>query len=193
MHNDQEPTLQAPGAGLPWLESHIARILLGWKSRFGTPATFLAQFKEERERIHVLIENSSDVELSRRVLIPRLPGLEDSSRYWSVAMTLDHLQIVNHAFIGILTALAHDKVPPGQANTADVKPRVDVALEVIAAYEESCDALLTCATDIHEFKTKARYTHPWFGPMDAHRWLALSASHMAIHRRQIEKILRGNS
>lgn len=189
MHTDQEPTLQAPGAGLPWLENHIARILLGWKSRLGTPANFIAQFANERRRIQALIENCSDDQLSRRVLIARLPGLEDSSRYWSVAMTLDHLRIVHHAFIGVLTALANNKIPPGEASTAAVKPRLDVGAEIIAAYEESCDALLTCAAGIREFKTKARYPHPWFGPMDAHCWLALSAGHMAIHRRQIERIL----
>ncbi len=190
MPTDQEPTLQAPGAGLPWLENRIARILLRWKSRFGTPATFMAQFESERQRIHALIENCGDERLTRRVLIARLPGLEDSSRYWSVAMTLEHLRIVHHAFIGILTVLASEKIPSGEASTAAVKPRVDVGSGAIATYEESCDALLTCAAGIRDFKTKARYTHPWFGPMDAHCWLALSAGHMAIHRRQIERILR---
>jgi uncharacterized damage-inducible protein DinB len=189
MQTYQEPTLQAPGAGLPWLENRIARILLGWKSRFGRPATFIAQFETERRRIHALIEKCGDEQLTRRVLIARLPGLEDSSRYWSVAMTLDHLRIVHHAFIGVLTALANEKIPPGEASTAAVKPRVDVSREVIAMYEESCDALLSCAAGIRDFKTKARFSHPWFGPMDAHRWLALAAGHMAIHRRQIERIL----
>ena len=190
MQTEQEPTLQAPGAGLPWLENRIARIMLGWKSRLGTPANFIAQFSNERRRIYALIKNCGDDQLSQRVLIARLPGLEDSSRYWSVAMTLDHLRIVHHAFIGILTALSNETIPPGKASTAAVKPSVNVGAEAIAAYEESCDALLTCAADIREFNTKARYIHPWFGPMDAHRWLALSSSHMAIHRRQIERILQ---
>jgi hypothetical protein len=63
MQTDQEPTLQAPGAGLPWLENRIARILLGWKSRFGRPATFIAQFETERRRIHALIEKCGNEQL----------------------------------------------------------------------------------------------------------------------------------
>ena len=190
MTTDQEPKLQAPGAGLPWLENHIARILLGWKSRLGTPASFIARFESERRQIQALIESCSADQLTRRVLIARLPGLEDSSRYWSVAMTFDHLRIVHHAFMGVLTALSNEKIPSGEASTAAVKPNVNVGAEAIAAYEESCDALLTCAAGIREFKTKARYPHPWFGPMDAHRWLALASGHMAIHRRQIARILQ---
>lgn len=190
MHTKQEPTLQAPGAGLPWLENRIAQVLLGWKSHFGTPATFIAQFENERRRIQALIEKLSADQLSQRVLIARLPGLEDSSRYWSVAMTLEHLRIVHHAFVGVLTALANEKIPLGEASTAAVKPRVDVGAEEIAAYEKSCDALLACVADIRNFKTKARFPHPWFGPMDAHGWLALAAGHIAIHRRQIERILK---
>jgi uncharacterized damage-inducible protein DinB len=191
MQTENAPILQAPGAGLPWVENRIARILLGAKRAFGTPTAFAAQFRNERQKIEELIRSCDGAAFSRRVLIPRLPGLEDSSRYWSVAMTLDHLRIVNHAFVGILSALAAGNIPLGEASTAAVKPRADVGIEVIAAYEKSCDALLSCVAGIADFKTQARFPHPWFGPMDAHGWLALAAGHMGIHRRQIAKILAG--
>ena len=190
MHNSEEPKLAAPGAGLPWLENRIARILLGTKRRFGTPASFVAQFQGERERIERLIKDCAEERLLQRVLISRLPGLEDSSRYWSVAMTLEHLRIVHYAFVGVLTALAEEKIPAGEASTAAVKPHVEVGVDVIAEYETSCDVLMACVAGIREFRTKARFPHPWFGPMDAHGWLALAGGHMGIHRRQIERILR---
>ena len=56
---------------------------------------------------------------------------------------------------------------------------------MVAEYEDSCDALLSVVHGISNFKTRTRFPHPWFGPMDAHGWLALSGGHIAIHRVQV--------
>lgn len=39
------------------------------------------------------------------VLIDRVVGIEDSSRYWSVFMVLDHLRIVDEGMTQIIQAL----------------------------------------------------------------------------------------
>ena len=191
MTADETPQLAPPGAGLPFPESLIARVLLGLKRATGNPQSFTARFIAERALIGGLIAGKEVAALSKRVLIARPPGLEDSSRYWSVWMTLDHLRIVHHAFIGVLESLAAGRVPEGEASTAAVKPDEKVTGAVVAEYEASCDALLATIGRIRDFKTQARYRHPWFGPMDAHGWLALSGGHMGIHRVQIERILKG--
>jgi hypothetical protein len=183
------PQLAAPGTGLPFPENLIARLLLGLKRSTGSPQAFTAKFVAERKLIRTLISTKGDVVLSTRVLIDRPKGLEDSSRYWSVWMTLDHLRIVHHAFIGILESLSNGQVPEGEASTAAVKPDERVTAAVVTEYEQSCEALLATIGLIRNFKTKTKFTHPWFGPMDAHGWLALSGGHMAIHRTQIERIL----
>ncbi len=36
-----------------------------------------------------------------------------------------------------------------------------------------------------------RFFHPWFGPLDAHRWHCLLAFHQGIHRKQIQAVHRG--
>jgi hypothetical protein len=185
------PQLAPPGAGLPFPENRIARILLGIKRWTGNPQSFTAKFVAERQLIHSLISGKSNAVLSKQVLIARPKGLEDSSRYWSVWMTLDHLRIVHHAFIGVLESLANEQVPAGEASTAAVKPDEAVTASVVAEYEASCEALLATIAKITNFKTSAKFPHPWFGPMDAHGWLALSGGHMAIHRTQIERILKG--
>lgn len=191
MNPTDAPKLAPPGAGLPFPENRIARLLLGFKRITGNPQTFTAKFVLERQVIHGLISNKNDSQLSKRVLIARPPGLEDSSRYWSVWMTLDHLRIVHHAFVGILESLANGQVPEGEASTSAVKPDEHVTGAVVREYEDSCDALLATIGRIRNFKTQATFPHPWFGPMDAHGWLALSGGHMAIHRTQIERILKG--
>jgi DinB superfamily len=186
-----EPQLAPPGAGLPFPENRIARILLGLKRLTGSSAAFTAHFIRERETIRRLIDDLDETTLTRRILIRRPKGLEDSSRYWSVLMTLDHLRIVHQAFIGVVGTLAKEQIPEGEASTAAVKPDPAVTMEVIAEYEASCDALLKTLASVRNFKTRARFPHPWFGPMDAHGWHALAGGHMSIHRVQIERILGG--
>jgi hypothetical protein len=190
MHTSPAPQLAAPGAGLPALELVIARLLFRLKRATGNEAAFRAAYLQERERIHSLTAPLDAAAAETRVLIKRLPGLEDSSRYWSVWMTLDHLRIVNQAITQVVGALYLGIVPPGRANTAEVKPDPSVGPEVVAAYEASCDAWLTTMDNAPSIPFTTRFPHPWFGPLDAKGWTALQALHLGIHRRQIEQILR---
>jgi uncharacterized damage-inducible protein DinB len=173
---------------LPGPELWSARVLFGLRRRFGTREAFTARFEQERAAIRELLATCDPARRGEQVLIPRLRGLEDSSRFWSVWMTLEHLRITNSIFAMIITSLAQAKVPQKQASTADVKPRSDVTAEVEAAFEASCDQLLAAVAAVPELKTAARYPHPWFGPLDAAGWHALTATHMGIHRQQIAKI-----
>lgn len=184
-----EPKLAAPGAGLPLPELLVARILFWLRRRLVTRDSFDVLFHQERERIRALL-GACDAETgARRVLIRRPRGLEDSSRNWSVWMTLEHLRLVNHGFARTLEALARGVLPPGTVSTAAVKPSPEATAAVVVAYEESCDALLAVATAIPDLRTPARHAHPWFGPLDAAGWHALAGVHMGLHRVQIERIL----
>ena len=188
-----EPKLALPGAGLPIPERYIAPLLLAVRCWTGNRDSFNASFRQERETIRKLVSSSDAGAASQRVLIKRPRGLEDSSRYWSVWMTLDHLRFVNHEFTKIIGALTKGVVPPGEASTANVKPSPTVTAAVVAEYESSCDTLLAAVAAAPDLKTKVRYAHPWFGPMDAFAWHALAGGHMGIHRVQIERILQGIS
>jgi hypothetical protein len=117
--------------------------------------------------------------------------LEDSSRNWSVWMTLDHLRIIHEGQVRIISKLSQGIVPEGKASTAAVKPSPQASGAVIAEYERSCDKFLGLVASLPDLKTKLRYAHPWFGPLDAAGWHALTAGHMSIHRIQIERILDG--
>jgi len=70
----------------------IARVLFGLRCWTGNRAAFNARFSRERAAIRALVERCAAERGARRVLIRRPPGLEDSSRNWSVWMTLDALQ-----------------------------------------------------------------------------------------------------
>ena len=191
METIYQPQLAPPGAGLPAPELLIARLLFALKRATGNRKSFTAQFQKERQAIALLVQGLSPHRASPRVLIPRVRGLEDSSRYWSVWMTLDHLRIVHGSIQGVVSALAKGNVPPGEASTATVKPSPNVTDGVVAAYEKSCDDLLHTMDSIPDLKTEASYAHPWFGPLNAAGWHALSAMHIAIHRKQIQSIIAG--
>lgn len=184
------PQLAPPGAGIPAIERLVGGSILKLRSLLGTPSGFAAQFERERQAIAGLCEGRDASVLGTRVLVPRLRGLEDSSRFWSVWMTLDHLRIVNDGIAGVIGELTEGRMPPGRASTAAVKPSEGVGSEVVAAYEASCDGLLRLVASKRTLRTAKRYAHPWFGPLDAAEWQAMSAMHMGIHRAQIECILR---
>ena len=186
-----EPKLAAPGAGLPKTELFVARLLFALRRWSGNRAAYDARFHRERKTIRTLAGACDAESGARRVLISRPPGLEDSSRHWSVWMTLDHLRIVHHEFARVIGALTRGILPEGEASTAAVKPSPEATIAVVVAYEESCDALLAAVAAAPSLKTAVRFAHPWFGPLDASGWHALAGGHMGIHRVQIERILEG--
>lgn len=185
----EEHHLAPPGAGLPKLELLVGRVFFTLRRWTGSRRSFDIRFTRERESIRDLLRGCDAETGSRRVLIPRVPGLEDSSRYWSVWMTLEHLRIVHELIARLIGQLVREVTPAGAASTAAVKPSADVGAEVVAEYEASCNALASEIDKSPNLNSRARYPHPWFGPLNAAGWHALIGTHMKIHRIQIERIL----
>ncbi len=188
-----EPKLAPPGAGLPPLELFIGRLMFALNRWTTTRGRSKARFQNEREAIRALVRSCDEETGAQRVLIARPHGLEDSSRYWSVWMTLDHLRIVHHEFVRVIRSLTNGVTPEGIASTAAVKPSPAATHAVLAEYEQSCDELLATVAEAPNLKTRVSYAHPWFGPLNAAGWHALSGGHLSIHRVQIERILAGVS
>lgn len=190
MTTNEKPKLAPPGAGLPWIELQIARILFGLRCRLGNRESFLQTFRDEQEKIRVLLERFPKEDRGLQILIPRAVGLEDSSRHYSAWMVLDHLRIVNNACVTIIGELAAGHAMSGSASTATVKPDPAADASVEALYEASCREVLSAIESAGELRTKTRYPHPWFGPLDAHGWASMVAMHMGIHRNQLSLMLQ---
>jgi uncharacterized damage-inducible protein DinB len=183
------PSLAAPGAGLPLPELWIARTLFAFSRWSYTREGANKKFLREQEMIAILIEQCGPTLACQRVLIPRLRGLEDSSRFWSVAMTLDHLRITNAAFAAFIGQLAKNVIPPVVASTAVVKPSTEACFEVVREYEQSCSQVMSAVSENPRLNTAVQFAHPWFGAMNAEAWHLLAGIHMSIHRKQIQAIL----
>ncbi len=185
------PKLAAPGAGLPKIERFFANLMIHWKAKHTRREAAAVTFATERDAIFKLLQNTPTERLTTPVLIKRLPGLEDSSRYWSLLMTADHLRIVNDQIAGVIASLCAGKVPAGAASTAAVKPSEQVGASVIADFEKTCADFEKTLAAQGDLKTTLTFTHPWFGPMDAAAWHFMTGFHMRLHRKQMELILAG--
>ncbi len=181
--------LDQPGAGLPPSEIFFLNAVFKTASVFVSDQRALRMFQREADTI-MEIATTIDVDLaSRPVLIPRLQGIEDSSRHWSVLMTIDHLNIVNSEILNVITALQKNETVGTVVDVAAYKPNPDVGIEVIDQFQSMNDRYQEMVQQHKPLKSMARHDHPWFGGLDGHLWHCLAAAHMRIHRRQIRKIL----
>ncbi len=186
-----EPKLDKPGAGLPLLEWMVAKFVI-FPVRFSTVSNekALLEFEEVSGSIETFARKLRKNDLSQRKLIPRLQGLEDSSRYWSIAMTLEHLIIVGTSMHQVIESLAsgNSDIPP--TSIAEVKPGLspdeDSILEKFSSMHKEFAAGMRIL-ELDRFP-QTKYAHPWFGPLNASQWLSFSAPHGRIHQKQIIEI-----
>ncbi|MEW6163578.1 MAG: DinB family protein [Pseudomonadota bacterium] len=188
-----QPNLAAPGAGLPPVQAFMLRhVLFPAFCRTTSWDEALGLFLREGERVAAAARSLAPGALRTRVLIRAPLGIEDSSRFWSAAMVLEHLIEVGTRISTGVVELTHGQAASVKADIAEVKPKGGMDGDIVAAYraflEEYADKVTRRAGD-----RAARLTapHPWFGELTPHRWVCLGAIHQQIHRRQMERIVAG--
>lgn len=190
-----QENLAAPGAGLPPLQAFALRhVLFPAFCRTTSWDKALGLFLREGERVATAAQSLAPEALRTRVLIRAPLGIEDSSRYWSAAMVLEHLVEVGSRIATGVVELTHGQAASVKADIADVKPKgeKDGDGEIVAAYRaflaDYADKLTRRAGDRAAPHTAP---HPWFGDLTPQRWVCLGAIHQRIHRRQMERIIAG--
>ena len=160
-------------------------------SAFDSRESALQRFTSEARRIRQLVEPLDETVGARRVLVPGLLGLEDSSRFWSPFMVVEHLVIVDTNMFRIMTDLVAGRLHPDEARIEDFKPTPSAGRSFLIAFDSLIEQFNFRVPQWPELRTRCRHAHPWFGRLDAHRWLSLAGLHHGIHRRQLERILAG--
>jgi hypothetical protein len=190
-----KPKLAPPGAGLPLVQRIALRLILGPIISKIVP---LEKTRLEYEKlVQLIIKRVEEIPLekrSTRILVKPIPGLEDSSRYWSINGVLEHLLIVDRSMERVILALAAGEQPAGKADVAAVKPQhfeTDYLTE-FKAYAPDLIARLDDATakpgmNLHSPLT---FQHPWFGAFSARQWRWILAGHQAVHSTQIKEIMK---
>ncbi len=86
-----EPKLQAPGAGLPFIQRIALRYFIGPLQSKKTPwHVSKISYEKLTSKILNTAESIPAEKRKIKVLVYPIIGLEDSSRYWSVDMLLEH-------------------------------------------------------------------------------------------------------
>lgn len=186
--------LQPAGAGLPATERAILNATFKLASALWTDRFALKMFRREAEVLFDLASGEDEsYDVFQPLLIPRVIGIEDSSRNWSVMMVLEHLCLTNRDMLNVVKALSDGIVPRGEIDVALYKPSCDLDYDVLDRflaindkYRETIEQVIQSRGNLH---SPARFAHPWFGALSAHQWHCLAAVHQWIHRRQMQKII----
>ena len=129
------PNLQPPGAGLPLLPRlyirWFGRRMLRW--RFTWDSAPIAIETIAARLVDAVAPLPDDV-LQRPVLVPPMRGIEDSSRYWSPAMLLQHLVMTDDIFTGLIVKLSRSEEIHETRGVVDVKPRLDAGRADVEAF-----------------------------------------------------------
>ncbi len=192
--NHKSRNLQLPGAGLPFLENAVLNVYFKTSTAIKSDKMALGQFQRESDRLlRIADEDDESYDVFQQMQIPRLMGIEDSSRNWSVLMILDHLCQTNKDMLQIIKALTDGIVPRGEIDISLYKPSLEVGFDVIERYRDLRAEYLNTIEHLiksdRKTRTTFRYTHPWFGSLDAHQWHCLAGMHQALHRRHAQKLV----
>lgn len=184
--------LEPPGAGIAWYYLVANRLVVRpFLERPMSWAGALEAFAKHDRRARAAWAGLTDAQLERRVLVPRLAGLEDSSRYWSPAMVCRHLEHVGGLIVDVIIRLSRGEVVHERVDFAAVKP-ADVPAGTTKHYEAFADGLAArLAAEVRDPRARGTVPHPWFGPLDAKGWLWLLGFHTWVHARQLEAVRAG--
>jgi uncharacterized damage-inducible protein DinB len=182
--------LAPPGRGIPPAELIAGRLMFAFLRAFKTPEWATKHFQGEAGTMARAARDLPPQTANTQVLIPRIAGIEDSSRNWSVLMTLDHLAIVDRMITEIIDHLAGERLYIRSVAIAELKPMSQQTLETISNFTRASQRYVVHVSRIAKLQTATRHPHPWFGPLDAYGWHLLAAVHHTIHRRQIQRIIQ---
>ena len=166
--------------GFPFLNS-----ILAWEKA-------LDIFENEGKKIISLSRNVPEESLFERVLVPKLFGLEDNSRYYSVAMVLRHLLTVGNALQTRVPLLSQGEKLEKEVLIEEYKPYMDIDTDIVLEYENFLKSFREeLEKNVDNIFLENRHEHPWFGKLRAKDWAVMGTIHQIVHRRQIESIIKG--
>jgi hypothetical protein len=186
-----QDTLESAGKGLPAIDAmflkHIGFPIL---KRTVSWEKGMELFEREGQRILDDVQGLDESVLFQKVLIPKTTGIEDNSRYYSPAMVLWHLIYVGETIRDGIISLSRNEQLDFVVKIENFKPFVEISDTIIKDFKLFLQAFRRSIEErVGDRYIRNYHAHPWFGPLNPHQWLIMSAVHQIVHRRQLEKIL----
>ncbi len=179
---------QQNGSGVPAIERFIGGLLIKRWCKRCPPEETLALCGDQRDEFGWLARQLGD-RATERVQIKRLPGLEASSTSYSLAMTIEHVGLVNTGLAELLESLRDRGRYDIEVKTADYKAHEGVSAEsAMELVQEAQERLALVLEDTAWLETDASHEHPWFGALPARTWACFPAFHGALHVKQAKLI-----
>ncbi|MEO0508852.1 MAG: DinB family protein [Verrucomicrobiota bacterium] len=123
-----------------------------------------------------------------KIRVPKMIGIDEDMRDWSVCQTLEHNTIVNHSITRIVQTLAKEEPVVTNFNPkTDVMPSADAGADQIEAFEESVKQYFAVVEPLESLDSQTIFPHPIFGNFNAHQWHCMFGFHLMLHRKQIAK------
>ncbi len=189
----ENPQLEKPGAGLPFFEALVVRYYVGpFQSRKNDKQKNLRLFAMAGARI---LKEAASVPAEKRdvkVLVPRMKGVEDSSRFWCVNEVLEHLLITGEGMRMVIKALAAGQATDYVVRIENFKPKGKYAGG--DAREDFKKFLDDTARELEPLSIEdggLTHLHPWLGRFNALQWTWLLAGHSGLHLAQLQAIKKG--
>lgn len=192
--NPPEVKLAPPGAGLGFF---IEFFLRWYVNPFVVKKISWQQCEENFIKIHKKVldtlESITEDKIDIKILVPPQRGLEDSSRYWSVKMLVEHLLIVGTQVEMAIIRLGREESMKELVSIAAVKPKGEASypqlLEKLKLFTSRIPEDLN--RNVQNKESQAKLVHPWFGPFNSKQWYWLLGTHASIHLRQLKEIKKG--
>lgn len=186
--------LESAGKGLPVVDALLLkRIIFPVLKTFMSWNMGMKLFENIGNRILNDVKELDDKTLFKRALITKTYGIEDSSRYYSPAMVLWHLVYVGGAIQEGIISLSKNESLDFVVKIENFKPFVEISNNIVSEYEMFLkEYRRTIEENVKDKHIRNYHVHPWFGPLNPHQWLVMSAIHQLIHKRQLRKILKSN-
>lgn len=186
--------LAPPGAGLGFfIELFLRWYVNPFVAKKASWQLCEANFINVHQKILLALENIPTDKADIKILVPPQRGLEDSSRYWSTTMLVEHLLIVGSQVHTAIIRLSQEQHMSELVSTANVKPSGDGSYSELLAKLKKFAAELPSDLNAHVVnkESKEKLAHPWFGPFNSKQWYWLLGVHAAIHLQQLNEIKKG--
>lgn len=193
MSMDKTPQLDKPGAGLPFPDNLVVRYWIGpFQSRRADKEQNLRLFKMVGARI---LREADGVPAEKRdvkVLVPKMRGIEDSSRYWSANDVLEHLLLTGEPMRQLIVDLAKGKTSDYEVKIENFKPRGKYSGgDARPDFKKFVDETIAVLTPLDLSDEGPAHKHPWMGMFNKLQWTWLLAGHSGIHLAQLQAIKKG--